>query len=412
MHIPAYICDAVRTPFGAYQGLLSRLRGDELAALPLMALMVRNPHIDWEQLSDVIYGCAAQEGEAGHNLARVASMLAGLPPAVPGASINRLCGSGLDAAGSAARAIKSGEAEIMIAGGAESMSRSRQLGMLSDLGSSGAGSTAAAASGMPNLTDADLATPVFSSQLMQTRYAAAVSGLSAEKLAREFEIDRRMQDRYAYASLRKAYAAQQNAYFDAEIVPVTITGKDGDPLVVTKDECIYRPSNATLAGLDALAEADGTVTAGNSAGAGDGACALLLACEKMAYKFSLLPKARVLGMAVAGVPPELMGIGAAIAARKLLVQSKLSMDEMDVIELDESSAAQAVAVLRDWGLTDDDRRVNPNGGAIAFGHPMGATGARLVSTALYQLHRAKGRYGLCAMGVGAGQGIALLIERV
>ena len=397
----AYICDAIRTPFGRYGGVLSSVRADDLAAIPLIALMVRNPGVDWEQISDVLYGCANQAGEDNRNVARMASLLAGLPTGVSGATINRLCGSGLDAVGSAARAIRSGEATMMIAGGVESMSRAPYV----------IGKAEATFARNMEMADTTIGWR-FVNKLMQAQYGTDSMPETAENLARECGIDRQSQDRFALASHTKALAAQTSGVFDAEITPVTIAQKKGDPLIVTQDEHPRQTSLVALAGLAPIVAPDGTVTAGNSSGINDGACALLLACEKSAHKYTLMPKARVLGMATAGVPPRIMGIGPGPAARKVLVQTGLTMEQMDVIELNEAFAAQSIAVLRDWGLQDDDPRVNQNGGAIALGHPLGASGARLVTTAINQLHRIKGRYALCTMCIGVGQGIALVIERV
>jgi 3-oxoadipyl-CoA thiolase len=401
MLTPAYICDAIRTPFGRYGGKLSSIRTDDLAAVPLTALMVRNPHADWEQVTDVLYGCANQAGEDNRNVARMASLLAGLPVGIPGATINRLCGSGLDAVGSAARAIKSGEATLMIAGGVESMSRAPFV--------LGKAETAFAR----NVQMYDTTTGWrFVNKLMQAQHGTDSMPETAENVARDFGIDRLSQDRFALASQMKTIAAQENGYFDAEITPVTIAQKNQDPIIITQDEHPRHTSLDALAALKPIVAADGTVTAGNASGINDGACALLLACEKHAHKYNLVPKARVVGMATAGVPPRVMGMGPAPAARKVLVQTGLTMKQIEVIELNEAFAAQSIAVLRDWGLQDDDPRVNPNGGAIALGHPLGASGARLVTTAINQLHRIKGRYALCTMCIGVGQGIAMIIERV
>ncbi|MDB5764959.1 MAG: 3-oxoadipyl-CoA thiolase [Herminiimonas sp.] len=401
MHTPAFICDAVRTPFGRYGGALASIRTDDLGAIPLMALMVRNPGVDWEQVGDVLYGCANQAGEDNRNVARMAGLLAGLPAGVGGATVNRLCGSGLDAIGSAARAIKSGEAMLMIAGGVESMSRAPFAIGKAD---------AAFARDVP-IADTTIGWR-FVNKLMQAQYGIDTMPETAENIARDFGIDRQSQDIFALASQRKAIAAQKNGCFDEEITPVTAAQKTGDPVIVTQDEHPCETSLEALAGLEPVVAAGGTVTAGNSSGINDGACALLLACEKSALKYSLRPRARVLGMATAGVPPRITGIGPAPAARMVLVQTGLTMDQMEVIELNEASAAQSIAVLRDWGLQDDDPRVNPNGGAIALGHPLGASGARLVATAVNQLHRIKGRYALCTMCIEVGQGIAMVIERV
>jgi 3-oxoadipyl-CoA thiolase len=401
MIIPAFICDAIRTPFGRYGGMLSTLRADDLAAIPLAALMVRNPDVDWEQLSDVLLGCANQAGEDNRNVARMAVLLAGLPVGVPGATINRLCGSGMDAVGSAARAIRAGEATMMIAGGVESMSRAP---LVMPKGES-------AFSRHAEIHDTTLGWR-FVNRLLQAEYGTESMPQTAENVAREFGIDRDAQDRFALASQRKAARAQKEGVFAEEIIPVTLAQKKGDPLILTTDEHPRATSLEALAALPPIVTAEGTVTAGNASGVNDGACALLLACEKSAYKYGLKPRARVLGMACAGVPPRVMGMGPAPAARRVLVQTGLTMDQMDVIELNEAFAAQALAVLRDWGLQDDDPRVNRNGGAIALGHPLGASGARLVATAVRQLHATRGRFALCTMCIGVGQGIAVVLERV
>lgn len=397
----AYICDAQRTPFGRYGGALSSVRTDDLAALPLKALMARNPKVDWAAVADVLYGCANQAGEDNRNVARMATLLAGLPIAVPGATINRLCGSGLDALGSAARAIKAGEAQLMIAGGVESMSRAPFV--------------------MPKATSAfsrDNAvydTTIgwrFINKLMKEQYGVDSMPETAENVASEWKIEREAQDRMALASQLKAVAAQQAGFFDAEICPVTLPQKKGEPIVVAKDEHPRETSLEALARLKPIVKPDGSVTAGNASGVNDGACALLLASEAAAAKHGLTPRARIVGMATAGVAPRVMGIGPAPATRKVLELTGLSLAQMDVIELNEAFAAQGLAVLRDLGLQDDDPRVNPNGGAIALGHPLGASGARLATTAVNQLHRIQGRYALCTMCIGVGQGIALVLERV
>ena len=401
MIIPAFICDAIRTPFGRYGGMLSTLRADDLAAIPLAALMVRNPEVDWEQLTDVLLGCANQAGEDNRNVARMAALLAGLPVGVPGATINRLCGSGMDAVGSAARAIRAGEATMMIAGGVESMSRAPLVMPKAET----------AFSRHAEVHDTTIGWR-FVNRLLQAEYGTESMPQTAENVAREFGIDRQSQDRFALASQVKAARAQRDGYFEAEITPVTVTQKKGEPLILTEDEHPRQTSLARLAALDPVVTPEGTVTAGNASGINDGACAVLLACEKTAYKYGLKPRARVLGMATAGVPPRVMGMGPAPAARKVLVQTGLTMEQMDVIELNEAFAAQVLAVLRDWGLQDDDPRVNPNGGAIALGHPLGASGARLVATAVHQLEASKGRFALCTMCIGVGQGIAVVLERV
>ena len=397
----AFICDAIRTPFGRYGGSLSTIRADDLGAIPLAALMVRNPSVDWEQVNDVLFGCANQAGEDNRNVAHMASLLAGLPVGVAGATINRLCGSGLDAIGSASRAIKAGEANLMIAGGVESMSRAPYV----------MGKADTAFSRDTKMFDTTIGWR-FVNKLMKAQYGVDSMPETAENVATDFGIDRAAQDRMALASQQKALAAQQRGFFDAEITPVTLVQKSGDPLIVTRDEHPRATSAEALARLKPIVRPDGTVTAGNASGVNDGACALLLADERCAVKNCLTPRARIIGMATAGVPPRIMGIGPAPATRKLLVQTGLTLEQMDVIELNEAFAAQGLAVLRDLGLQDDDPRVNPNGGAIALGHPLGASGARLVTTAINQLHAIKGRYALCTMCIGVGQGIALIVERV
>ncbi|MEC5216499.1 acetyl-CoA acyltransferase [Actimicrobium sp. GrIS 1.19] len=397
----AFICDAIRTPFGRYGGSLAAIRTDDLGAIPLAALMIRNPSVDWEQVNDVLYGCANQAGEDNRNVARMAALLAGLPVGVAAATINRLCGSGLDAVGTAARAIRAGEAGMMIAGGVESMSRAPFV--------MGKADTAFARD--TQLYDTTIGWR-FINKLMKTQYGVDSMPETAENVAAEFGVDRAAQDRFALNSQRKAQAAQELGFFDDEITPVTLSHRNGDPLIFTRDEHLRATSIEALAKLKPIVHAGGTVTAGNASGINDGACALLLADERTAHKNQLTPRARVIGMATAGVPPRIMGIGPAPATRKLLVQTGVTMAQMDVIELNEAFAAQGLAVLRDLGLRDDDPRVNPNGGAIALGHPLGASGARLVTTAINQLHRTQGRFALCTMCIGVGQGIALIIERV
>ncbi|MCX7815490.1 MAG: 3-oxoadipyl-CoA thiolase [Tepidimonas ignava] len=397
----AFICDAIRTPIGRYGGALSSVRTDDLAAKPIEALMARNPRVDWGALGDVIYGCANQAGEDNRNVARMAALLAGLPVEVPGATVNRLCGSGLDAVGSAARAIRCGEAELMIAGGVESMSRAPFVMPKAE--------TAFAR------TTAGYDTTIgwrFVNPRMQAAYGVDSMPETAENVAAEYGIAREDQDRFALASQRKALAAQQAGVLAQEIVPVTIPARKGEPTVVAHDEHPRETTLEALAKLKGVVRPDGTVTAGNASGVNDGACALLLASEAAAARHGLTPRARVVGMAVAGVPPRVMGIGPAPATRKVLALTGLTLDQIDVIELNEAFAAQALAVLRLLGLPDDDPRVNPNGGAIALGHPLGASGARLVTTAVNQLHRSGGRYALCTMCIGVGQGIALVLERV
>ena len=397
----AYICDAVRTPFGRYGGSLAAVRADDLGAVPLTALQARNPRVDWEATADVIYGCANQAGEDNRNVARMSSLLAGLPLEVPGSTVNRLCGSGLDALGTAARAIKSGEAELMIAGGVESMSRAPFVMPKAESAFS--------------RTNAVYDTTIgwrFVNKLMKERYGVDSMPETAENVATDFGIEREAQDRMALASQRKTAAAQQSGFFDAEITPVSVMQRKGDPLVVAKDEHPRETSLEALAKLKGVVRPDGTVTAGNASGVNDGACALLLADEAAAARYVLTPRARVVAMATAGVPPRIMGMGPAPATRKVLATAGLGLSDLDVIELNEAFAAQGLAVLRDLGLADDDPRVNPNGGAIALGHPLGASGARLATTAVNQLHHTGGRYALCTMCIGVGQGIAVIIERV
>jgi acetyl-CoA acyltransferase len=397
----AFIVDAIRTPFGRYAGALSSLRADDLAAIPIKALMARNPRVDWSAVADVILGCANQAGEDNRNVARMSALLAGLPLNVPGSTVNRLCGSGMDAVGSAARAIKAGEAGLMIAGGVESMSRAPFVMPKAE----------SAFSRATTVHDTTLGWR-FVNPLMKAQYGVDSMPETGENVATDFGIDRASQDRMAFASQRKALAAQARGDFDAEIVPVSIAQKKGDPVLVTKDEHPRETSMESLARLKPVVRADGTVTAGNASGLNDGACALLLADEASASKYGLTPRARVLAMATAGVAPRIMGIGPIPAVRKVLALTGLRLDQMDVIELNEAFAAQGLAVLRGLGIEDDDERVNPNGGAIALGHPLGASGGRLVTTAVNQLHRTGGRYALCTMCVGVGQGIALVVERV
>ncbi len=397
----AFIIDALRTPFGRYGGALSSVRADDLGAVPLRALMERNKNVDWQAVTDVIYGCANQAGEDNRNVARMSSLLAGLPIELPGSTINRLCGSGMDAVGTAARAIKAGEAQLMLAGGVESMSRAPFVMPKAESAFSRANSVQDTTIGWR-----------FVNKKMKELHGVDSMPETAENVATDFKIDRESQDRMALASQLKAVAAQKAGFFDAEIMPVTIAQKKGDPLVVAKDEHPRETSMEALAKLKGVVRPDGTVTAGNASGVNDGACALLLACEAGAAKHGLTPRARVVGMATAGVAPRIMGFGPAPATRKVLELTGLKLSQIDVIELNEAFASQGLAVLRDLGLADDDARVNPNGGAIALGHPLGASGARLVTTAINQLHRSGGRYALCTMCIGVGQGIALIVERV
>ena len=400
MH-PAFICDAVRTPIGRYGGALASVRTDDLGAIPLRALVQRNPQVDWQVVEDVIFGCANQAGEDNRNVARMSALLAGLPTAVPGATLNRLCGSGLDAIGTAARAIKSGEAGLVIAGGVESMSRAPFVSPKAE----------AAFSRSTAVYDTTIGWR-FINPAMREMYGVDSMPETAENVATDYKIERAAQDRMALASQMKAVAAQERGYFDAEIVPVTIAQKKGEPIVVARDEHPRQTSLEALAKLKGIVRSDGTVTAGNASGVNDGACALLLASEAAARQHGLTPRARIVGMATAGVAPRLMGMGPAPATRKVLALTGLTLAQMDVIELNEAFAAQGLAVLRELGLADDDARVNPNGGAIALGHPLGASGARLATTAINQLHVGGGRYALCTMCIGVGQGIALILERV
>ncbi len=397
----AFICDAVRTPFGRYGGALSGVRADDLAAVPLKALMARNPSVDWQAVSDVLYGCVNQAGEDNRNVAHMASLLAGLPLEIPGATINRLCGSGLDALGTAARAIRAGEAGLMIAGGVESMSRAPFVMPKAE----------AAFGRNPQIFDTTIGWR-FVNPLMKAMYGVDAMPETAENVATDYKIERKAQDRMALASQMKAVAAQKAGILAQEITPVTVPQKKGEPIVVDKDEHPRETSLEKLAQLKGVVRPDGTVTAGNASGVNDGACAILLADEASAAKHGLTPRARVVGMATAGVPPRIMGIGPAPASEKVLALTGLMLAQMDVIELNEAFAAQGLAVLRMLGLQDDDPRVNPNGGAIALGHPLGASGARLVTTATNQLQRTGGRYALCTMCIGVGQGIAVIIERV
>ena len=401
MTTQAFICDAIRTPFGRYGGALSSVRTDDLGAIPIRALMERNKGVDWQAVTDVIYGCANQAGEDNRNVARMAALLAGLPIEVPGATVNRLCGSGLDAVGTAARAIKAGEAQLMIAGGVESMSRAPFVMPKAESAFSRANAVYDTTIGWR-----------FVNKLMKAQYGVDSMPETAENVATDYKIEREAQDRMALASQQRAVAAQKRGFFDAEIVPVTIPQKKGDALVVSKDEHPRDTSLESLAKLKGVVRPDGTVTAGNASGVNDGACALLIAGESAAARHGLTPRARIVGMATAGVAPRVMGIGPAPATEKVLALTGLTLDQIDVIELNEAFAAQGLAVLRMLGLKDDDARVNINGGAIALGHPLGASGARLAATAVNQLHSGGGRYALCTMCIGVGQGIAVILEKV
>jgi 3-oxoadipyl-CoA thiolase len=398
----AFIVDAIRTPFGRYGGSLASVRADDLAALPIAALIERNPGVDWSLVDDLYYGCANQAGEDNRNVGHMAGLLAGLPPDVPGNTINRLCGSSLDAVGSAARAIRAGEANLIIAGGVESMTRAPFV----------MGKADSAFSRAAKIEDTTIGWR-FVNPLMKAKYGIDSMPETAENVAREFNINRADQDAFAVRSQQRWAKAHAAGVFKDEIVPVTIHGKKGESRVFDTDEH-PRPDTTieALAKLKGVVTPDGTVTAGNASGVNDGACALLLASGAALDRFGLKPRARVLGMATAGLPPRIMGFGPSPASKKVLAQTGLSIGQMDVIELNEAFAAQGLAVTRDLGLPDDAEHVNPNGGAIAIGHPLGASGARLVTAAVNQLHRTGGRYALCTMCIGVGQGIALVIERV
>lgn len=397
----AFICDAIRTPFGRYGGALSSVRADDLGAIPLKALMARNQSVDWEFVSDVIYGCANQAGEDNRNVARMSALLAGLPVTVSGSTVNRLCGSGLDALGTAARAIKAGESSLIIAGGVESMSRAPFVMPKAE-----------SAFSRNNAVHDTTIGWRFINKLMKEMYGTDSMPETAEIVATEYEIERLAQDQMALRSQLNAVAAQKAGHFAREITPVTIQQKKGDPIIVDKDEHPRETSLDILAKLKGVVRPDGTVTAGNASGVNDGSCALLLSDESSAIKYGLTPKARVVGMAATGVPPRIMGIGPAPATERVLALTGMTIDQMDVIELNEAFAAQGLAVLRMLGLKDDDDRVNAWGGAIALGHPLGASGARLATTAVNRLHTTGGRYALCTMCIGVGQGIAVILERV
>ncbi len=397
----AYICDAVRTPIGRYGGGLSSVRTDDLAALPIKALMERNPGVDWSKLDDVIYGCANQAGEDNRNVARMALLLAGIDVQVPGATLNRLCASSLDAVGTAARAIKSGEVDLMIAGGVESMSRAPFV----------MGKADSAFSRAAKIEDTTIGWR-FINPKMKAAYGVDSMPETAENVADDYKISRADQDAFALRSQQRAAKSIADGIFKDEIIPVSVPQRKGDPVVVDTDEHPRNTTPEALAKLKGVVRPDGSVTAGNASGVNDGSCALLLASDEAVKKYGLKPKARVVGMAVAGVAPRVMGVGPIPAVRKVLEKTGLTIEQMDVVELNEAFAAQALAVTRDLGLADDAAHVNPNGGAIALGHPLGASGARLVTTAMYQLQRTGGRYALCTMCIGVGQGAAVIIERV
>jgi 3-oxoadipyl-CoA thiolase len=396
-----YICDGIRTPIGRYGGLLSGVRTDDLAAIPIRALIERNPGVDWAAVDDIYYGCANQAGEDNRDVARMAGLLAGLPIDVPGSTLNRLCGSGMDATGTAARAIRAGEAELMIAGGVESMSRAPFV----------MGKADTAFSRSAKIEDTTIGWR-FVNPLMKAKYGIDSMPETAENVATDFGIARADQDAFALRSQQRYAAAAERGFFTGEIVPVSIPQRKGEPVVVSADEHPRATTLEALAKLKGVVRPDGSVTAGNASGVNDGAVALLLANEAAAARHGLKPRARIVAMATAGVEPRIMGIGPAPASRKVLARAGLSLEQMDVIELNEAFAAQGLAVMRQLGLPDNAAQVNPNGGAIALGHPLGASGARLVLTALRQLEASGGRYGLCTMCIGVGQGIAMIIERV
>ena len=397
----AFICDAIRTPFGRYGGALSSVRTDDLAAIPIRALIERNTGVEWSKVDDVLYGCANQAGEDNRNVARMAALLAGLPVDVPGATINRLCGSSMDAVGTAVRAIRTGEVDLVIAGGVESMSRAPFVLAKAE----------SAFSRTAKIEDTTIGWR-FVNPLMKQKYGIDSMPETAENVAADFRVARADQDAYALRSQQRYAKAKAEGFFSAEIIPVTIPQRKGEALVVKDDEHPRETALAALAKLKGVVREDGTVTAGNASGVNDGACALLLASAAAVKAYGLEPKARVLGMATAGVPPRIMGFGPAPAMRKVLAKTGLKLGDMNVIELNEAFAAQVLAALRDHGIADDAPYVNPNGGAIAVGHPLGASGARLITTAMYQLHRTGGRYALCTMCIGVGQGIATIIEKV
>jgi len=400
--ITAYLCDAIRTPIGRYGGAISSVRADDLAAIPIKALVERNPSVDWNALEDVVFGCANQAGEDNRNVARMALLLAGLPKEIPGSTVNRLCGSSMDAVAVAARGIKAGEVDLVIAGGVESMSRAPFVMGKAD---------AAFSRGM-KIEDTTIGWR-FVNPLMKAKYGTDAMPETAEIVAEEYKISRSDQDAFALRSQQRTAAAMQACRLSEEIVGVPIPQKKGDPVLVTADEH-PRPDTTleALSKLKPIVKPDGTVTAGNASGVNDGACGLLLASEAAAKKYGLTPKARVVAAATAGVAPRIMGMGPVPASRKVLAKAGLALSQMDLIELNEAFAAQALAVLRELGVPDDAAHVNPNGGAIALGHPLGASGGRLVTTAMYQLLRTKGRYALCTMCIGVGQGIAVILERV
>ncbi|MDO5650756.1 MAG: 3-oxoadipyl-CoA thiolase [Moraxella sp.] len=397
----AYIIDAVRTPFGRYGGSLAGIRADDLGALPISALIARNLSVDWSAVDDVIYGCANQAGEDNRNVGRMSALLAGLPPTVTATTVNRLCGSSLDAVAMAARAIKAGEGDLLIAGGVESMSRAPFV----------MGKADSAFNRSQKIEDTTMGWR-FVNPLMKARYGVDTMPQTAENVAKQYHISRTDQDRFALASQERAAKAQQNGVFAQEIVPVSIPQRKGEPIVFEHDEHLRATSIEALTKLKGVVQVDGTITAGNASGINDGACALLIASETAVKEYGLIPKVRIIAAATAGIEPRIMGFAPAPAVRKVLAKASLALSDMDVIELNEAFAAQALAVTRELGLPDNAEHVNPNGGAIALGHPLGASGARLVTTAMYELERRGGRYALCTMCIGVGQGIAVIIERV
>ena len=397
----AYIIDAIRTPFGRYAGGLSTLRTDDLGAIPLKALMERNPSVDWEKVDDVIYGCANQAGEDNRNVGRMSALLAGVPYQVPATTVNRLCGSSLDAVAMAARAIKAGEADLIIAGGVESMSRAPFV----------MGKSESAFGRAQKIEDTTMGWRFINPKLKEL-YGVETMPQTAENVAEQFNINRADQDQFALISQQRTATAQANGFFDKEIIAVTIPQRKGDPIVVAKDEHPRATTIEALTKLKPVVKVEGTVTAGNASGINDGAAALLIASDEAVEKYSLKPRAKIIGATTVGVEPRIMGFAPAPAIKKLLKQANLTLEQMDVIELNEAFSAQALAVARDLGLEDGAAHVNPNGGAIALGHPLGASGARLVTTALNQLEVTGGTYALCSMCIGVGQGIALIIERV
>ena len=398
----AYICDAIRTPIGRYGGALASIRADDLAAITIKALLERNSTVDWSTLDDLIFGCANQAGEDNRNVARMALLLAGLPKEIPGTTVNRLCGSSMDAVAIASRAIKSGEVDFLVAGGVESMTRAPFV----------MGKADSAFSRSQKLEDTTMGWR-FINPVLKAKYGTDLMPETAEIVAEEFHVSRGDQDGFAFRSQQRAAAAIKAGILAQEIIPVAIPQKKGDPLLVTTDE--HPRADTTLEGLAKLkgvVKPDGTVTAGNASGINDGSCALLIASEDAVRRHSLTPKASVVAAAAAGVAPRIMGMGPVPATKKVLAKANLNLAQMDVIELNEAFASQSLAVLRELGLPDDAAHVNPNGGAIAIGHPLGASGARLITTAVYQLHRTKGRYALCTMCIGVGQGIAVILEKV